>query len=167
MDRRELNETLRLLARKYAEIARETLGDDLVSVVLFGSVARGEATPTSDIDILLVVRGLPAKGAFKRRAVIEPVRERITEDLESLWQKGVYVDFVEVLYTPEEAQVVRPIYLDMTEEAVLLYDKEGFFEGILKRLRERLREIGAQRKTLGKIRYWDLTPDGTPREVVL
>ena len=34
-----------------------TLGDRLDAVVLFGSRARGEARPDSDIDVLVVVRG--------------------------------------------------------------------------------------------------------------
>ena len=36
----------------------------------------------------------------------------------------------------------------------------------LARLRERLRELGAQRKQLGRIRYWDLKPDFQPGEVI-
>ena len=32
-------------------------GDRLVRAVLFGSYARGEATPESDVDILVVLRG--------------------------------------------------------------------------------------------------------------
>jgi UTP:GlnB (protein PII) uridylyltransferase len=35
------------------------LRERLVSLVLFGSVARGRACPTSDIDLLLVAEGLP------------------------------------------------------------------------------------------------------------
>ncbi len=36
---------------------REHYGDRLAKLVLFGSQARGEATDTSDIDILVVLRG--------------------------------------------------------------------------------------------------------------
>ncbi|MCK9460952.1 MAG: nucleotidyltransferase domain-containing protein [Proteobacteria bacterium] len=32
-------------------------GDRLVGIVLFGSQARGEASPGSDIDVMVVVRG--------------------------------------------------------------------------------------------------------------
>ena len=39
-----------------SEMAR-VLGDRLEQVLLFGSQARGEARPDSDIDILVVVRG--------------------------------------------------------------------------------------------------------------
>jgi hypothetical protein len=56
--------------------------------------------------------------------------------------------------------------LDMTEEAIILYDRDGFFAGILERLRKKLRELGAQRKRKGKVWYWDLKPDYKPGEVI-
>jgi len=43
------------LARRFTEALRERLGERLLAVALFGSVARGEATPDSDIDLLVVV----------------------------------------------------------------------------------------------------------------
>ena len=61
-----LSKTLQKVAMAYAETLKSALTDRLVSVVLFGSVARGEATPFSDIDLLVVAKGLP-KGRFARR----------------------------------------------------------------------------------------------------
>lgn len=42
--------------REFLERAIESQGDNLVGVILFGSVARGEADRASDIDLLIVVR---------------------------------------------------------------------------------------------------------------
>jgi len=160
-----LNQTLRRLAEQYATVAQAVLGDNLTSVVLFGSVARGEAGLGSDIDLLVVCRELP-KGAFRRQEVLEPVREKLLADLERLWEQGCYTDFAELIKTEAEAQKTHLLYLDMTEEAVILFDRGGFFAAILARLRERLRELGAQRRQLGSLRYWDLKPDFKPGEVV-
>src|SRR5262245_32590236 len=46
-------------------------GDGLVSIVLFGSVARRQARPTSDIDLVLVADGLPRRLADRRRPFLE------------------------------------------------------------------------------------------------
>lgn len=156
-----LRQTLHHLAERYASIAQEMLGENLTSVVLFGSVARGEARPASDVDLLVICRELPA-GAFRRQEVLEPVRERLQADLDHLWEQGCYADFTAVIKTETEAQRTHPLYLDMTEEAVLLFDRDGFFAGVL----ERLRELGAERKQLGRLRYWDLKPDFKPGEVI-
>ena len=42
--------------RLYVEALGRHFGERLVSVVVFGSQARGEARPESDLDVLIVVR---------------------------------------------------------------------------------------------------------------
>ncbi|HIC95909.1 TPA: nucleotidyltransferase domain-containing protein [Candidatus Bipolaricaulota bacterium] len=37
----------------------EAFGERLMAVVVYGRHARGTATPRSDVDLLVVVRGLP------------------------------------------------------------------------------------------------------------
>jgi predicted nucleotidyltransferase len=56
------------LAREYAEVLRDRLGDAIERIVLFGSRARGEARPGSDFDVLVVVH-IPRSQA--REAVID------------------------------------------------------------------------------------------------
>jgi predicted nucleotidyltransferase len=160
-----LNQALRHLAEQYAATAQAVLGGNLTSVVLFGSVARGEAESDSDIDLLVICRELPA-GAFRRQEVLEPVRESLQAELERLWEQGCYTDFTEVLKTEVEAQKTHLLYLDLTEEAVILFDRGSFFARVLDRVRERLRELGARRRQLGHVRYWDLKPDFWAGEVI-
>lgn len=160
-----LSAELRGLAERYAKLAVAELGDNLTSVVLFGSVARGEPRIGSDIDLLVICRSLP-RGAFRRREFFEPIRARLAGELESLWVKGAYTDIVEIIRSEAEASRFHLLYLDLTEDAVLLFDRGGFFESILDRVRQRLRQLGARRKTLGKVRYWDLKPDLKPGEAI-
>jgi len=165
LDVRQLNVCLRRLAEQYARVASEVLGENLTSVYLFGSVARGEAGPESDIDLLVICRHLP-EGAFRRRRVLEPIRERLTSHLQTLWDRGVYTDSVEVIRNETEAAKVHPLYLDMVNEAVRLFDRNGFFTHVLARLAERLQALGAERRRLGHVFYWDLKPDFRTGEVI-
>lgn len=47
--------------RKFIEIYKDFLGDNLISVVLFGSHARGDAKNTSDYDLFIIAVKLPSK----------------------------------------------------------------------------------------------------------
>ncbi len=70
-----------------------------------------------------------------------------------------------VLKTPEEVGHGSPLFLDMTEDARILFDRRSFFARELDRLRERLAHLGARRVWLGNAWYWDLKPDYRPGEV--
>lgn len=136
----------------------EEFGDDLVSVVLFGSVARGDNRKDSDVDLLIVVKNLPKDSTLKRiRLFEEKVEDKL--NLEQYWKEGYYISLSPILKTPEEAEKFSPLYLDMTQDAVILYDKDRFFKGVLDKLRERLNELGAERVWMGRKWYWVLKRD--------
>lgn len=135
----------RALAGRFATLLGERLGEKLVSVVLYGSVARGEARPDSDIDLFVVARDLPR--VLQRYGVWKSVND-------DLGHPGFSV----LLRTPDEAIGSRPLYLDMTEDAVLLLDRGDFFAGILDRLRSRMRELGSVRHRVNGLVYWELKP---------
>ncbi|MHB8117766.1 MAG: nucleotidyltransferase domain-containing protein, partial [Methanothrix sp.] len=152
------------LANRYAAKAKEAFGDRLVSIALFGSVARGQAGPGSDIDLFVVLQEAPS-GMLSRRRLLDPVRESLTPELEVLWRQDIYVDFVEVIRTRDEAGKFHPLYLDMSREAILLYDRDLFLETLLAKVEERLKRGGADRKVMGKFWYWDLLHSSIPEEV--
>lgn len=130
------------------------LGDRLVSLVLFGSVARRGARPTSDIDVLIVAEGLPRSLADRRRPFLESwTRARASRSLPHLqWNL--------VTKSPDEARVHSPLYLDIVEDGILLLDRRGFFASVLAEMRERMRALGSRRIHLADgTWYWDLKPD--------
>lgn len=161
----ELNASLRDLAKRYAAKAHETLGDQLVSIALYGSVARDQAGPGSDIDLFVVLNEAPP-GMLARRHLLDPVRESLTPDLERLWRQGIYADFVEVIRTRPEARQFHPLYLDMSQEAILLFDRDNFLENLLAKVREHLKSGGAERRVMGRFWYWDLSRLSIPGQVV-
>src|SRR5438067_639718 len=58
------------------------------------------------------------------------------------------------------------LHLHLTEDAMILHDRDGFFAGVLDRMRASLRRLGSKRIREGATWYWDLKPDFEPGEIV-
>ncbi len=150
----------------YTEAARKRFGEHLVSVVLFGSCARGTATTNSDVDLLVVAEDLPVDRWDRQEINIRLSRELepLLEDIarETAWYPYLSV----ILETPDEARRFHRIYLDMVEESRLLYDRDGLFASVLQSVKRKIAELGAKRVQVGEKWYWDLIPDFKPGKVV-
>ncbi len=161
--------TYRQIAGDFARLLERELGRQLVSVVLYGSVARGDAQLGSDIDVLVVV---DAPSREEERAVQKRVVDLVIEFengglMEELFQQGRPVALEYRLYTREEAQRTHIFYLDLTQDAILLVDRDGFFAAKLEQVRQRMRELGTRRVYFEDgCWYWELKPGMQPGEVV-
>lgn len=80
----------RRIAEEFAQRIKAEFPDRIERVLLFGSVARGESRPSSDVDLLVVTRD--TSWDFRRRLAAEAV--------EVLVHEGIYVSAKPV--TPEE-----------------------------------------------------------------
>ncbi|MCC6014885.1 MAG: nucleotidyltransferase domain-containing protein [Desulfurococcaceae archaeon] len=160
-----LAEPYRTLVESLCRSLQEVLGDRLVSVAVFGSVARGEAREGSDVDLLIVVRGLP-RSRFRSLEIFEEAERAVEPLVEEPWSRGYYVDFSPIILDVEEAGRHRPVYLDMVVDAVIVYDRDNFLRGVLDELASRLRALGAERRRVGRLWYWVLKRDYKPGEVI-
>lgn len=154
-------ETYRDLLECFVRLLRERLGDDLRAVVLYGSVARGTARPESDVDLLIVWREAPENYVARLKTIMEVAKALQDGPTARLREKGLPQPYLSYLVLSEdEADMNRYLYLDMVDEAILLHDPDGFFARRLRRLQERLVQLGARRVWLPDGSwYWDLKPD--------
>ncbi|PVU73301.1 hypothetical protein DDW10_02210 [Sulfolobales archaeon SCGC AB-777_J03] len=160
-----IKEPYATLLNNMLEIMREEFKDDLISVVVYGSVARGDNRNDSDVDLLIIMKNLPKDSMLKRIRLFETkVEDKL--NLDEYWKMGYYISLSPVLKTPEEAEKFSPPYLDMVYDAVILYDSNYFFTRILQKLRDRLKELGAERVRMGKKWYWVLKKDSRFGETV-
>jgi predicted nucleotidyltransferase len=122
---------------------RQGLGKDLVSVVLFGSQARGEADANSDWDLLLLARRLPEK-PWQRHTQLKRL-------LPEAWRGRVSL----LAKTPAEFEAHLPaLYLDIALDGVVLYDTGNYMAQRLAYLRELLARRGLRRERAGVEMIW-------------
>lgn len=131
------------LPGRIAADLQKGLGGGLVSVVLFGSRARGEAHEGSDWDFLVVARDLP-EGTLERVF-------RLKKMLTPLYRGEVSL----LAKTPEEFVAGLPdLYLDIALDGVILYDTGGYMAERLKSLRALIRRKGLHREREGRDLIW-------------
>jgi hypothetical protein len=80
-------------------------------------------------------------------------------------QHGWAVEISPVFKTPEELLAGSPLFFDMVEDAMFLYDRDDFTRRALKALGARLAALGARRIWRGNAWFWDLKPDYRPGEL--
>jgi predicted nucleotidyltransferase len=147
------------------DACRSCYGLRLISLAVFGSVARGAMRPDSDIDLLLVVDPLPA-GRLKRMEEFEKVETALVEELERCKREGIHTSLSPVFKTVEELRRGSLLFLDMTLEARILYDPHAVLGDYLKALAARLQVLGSRRVRRAGGYYWRLTPTFKPGDVI-
>lgn len=145
---RKIEELELRVPERAVEALKAALGNRLVSVVLFGSRARGESSEDSDWDLLVVAEGLPER-LWERHRVIH----------EALSKVGGTISVV--AKTPKEFEsYLAPLYLDVALDGQVLLDRNGYISAKLGQLRGTLGRLGLyrERTASGDIWRWKVRP---------
>ncbi len=123
---------------------QQHFGNNLIAVVLFGSQARGDASPESDYDIFLLVKNLPERPVerllFVRHAIAAKFAEKISITAR----------------TPEEFESGFPsLYLDLAVDGIIFYDAGNYMTTRLQRIQEIITQAGLERKRFDHQFSWE------------
>lgn len=158
-----LHEQFQAILDALPEACADVYHERLVSLAVFGSVARGTMGPDSDIDLLLVADGLP-NGRIPRVTEFEAIEHQLASLLGEAARRGVNTSISPVFKTPKELAYGSPLFLDMTEEVLILQDRDAVLRDYLEKLRKRMKALGSRRIRKGGGYYWLLKPDLRPGE---
>jgi predicted nucleotidyltransferase len=130
--------------QKIVNCYKDYLSNHLVSIVLFGSHARGDAKETSDFDLFIIAEELPVK-VFQRILFIrKPLKGQFAERI------------CIVAKTSEEVLKNLPsLFLDLGLDGIILFDKNNFFKNLQTKIREIIQQAGLQRKKVNGEFYWE------------
>jgi predicted nucleotidyltransferase len=135
--------------------------DEIISMVLFGSVARGTAGKESDIDVLIIMKDVP-DSYYERLKPIVDIELEMRKDVE-----GMPPIFSSMILSLDEAKQNRNIFLDMIDHSIILYDTNDFFKNRLSELKNRLDQLGSKKIILeDSTWYWNLKPDIVAGEII-
>jgi uncharacterized protein len=149
----------------FCERLKASFGEGVIlSIALFGSVARGQARPDSDIDLLVVHKVVDFNPT---RCAVAVSFELEAEDVyQRLVKQSLSPQPMCVFLTEDELWERPHILLDILVEGIILHDT-GILQTRFEALRKRLSELGSRRVTLSDgTWYWDLKPDWKPGEVI-
>jgi predicted nucleotidyltransferase len=127
------------------------LAGTLWGIVLFGSTARGEATESSDLDVLVVADGLPEPFTARMRFLRGLLPQRLGGRV-SLLAK-----------TRAEFESGFPsYYLDLGLDGIILCDRDNYTEHKLDRIRRLTVSAGLTRHRIdhGFVWRWATPPAG-------
>ncbi|WP_423746614.1 nucleotidyltransferase domain-containing protein [Haladaptatus sp. SPP-AMP-3] len=100
------------------QVAESDDVETLVGVILFGSVARGTADRSSDIDLLVIIDG---NHTYGRR-----IANQIARSLEDQSFDGDRYEFEVLVETPESATQYGAKLREIFDEGLILHQREGF-----------------------------------------
>jgi len=158
-------ETYRPLLERLLALLQEQMGDDLLALCLYGSAARGQAEPTSDLDLLVVYRGDRLE-AFDRFMQATRALEE-TPEWEALERRGILADPYPIFFSDERLATDTPwLLLDVQDHGIILYDRNGILARKLEQVRQRMKELGTTKHIMPDGSwYWDLKPDWKRGEI--
>lgn len=150
-----------LLDQIEARLGKETI----IACALFGSVARGEAKPYSDIDILIIHEKIDFDPS--KRFVDALLEIRKDKEYCIFIERGIHPQPSIIFMTPEEISHRPLILLDIMDHGLILKDEKGFLRDLITKFKKRLKEMRAK-KIIRKDGSWawDLKPDWRPGEVI-
>lgn len=125
--------------------AAEQFGEDLVGVLVFGSWARGEATDTSDVDILIVVD--------PRVRVVRSLYRPWDEAGEALTWNGCRLE-IHLVNLPDTAEPPGSLWAEAALEGIVLYDRGFELARCLMAFRQGIAAGVVRRRSVQGQPYW-------------
>ncbi len=149
------------LIHKFLVDIKDKYKDNLISIVLFGSVVRGNGRKESDIDLLVILDDTSDIYYDRLKPLVDiELKMRESAVYERYIKEGVMPCFSYLVFSIKEAEENHYVFLDMVEEAIILYDKNNYFKRRLSVFSERLSTMGSKKLSLEDGSwYWDLKSD--------
>ena len=128
----EVKEPYKSAAKEAAEAMLNVF--DVYSVILYGSVARGEQTDRSDLDLFVIAESFPNSPLERRKTLFE-----VSKDVSSEYRIDIFPDGKTV---DEVYSYFDPFYFDFYADGIIVYDRKCYGQKLLERIGQKVKEQG-------------------------
>lgn len=143
---------MKLAIQTLLELIQRVYGNSLISLAIFGSYARGEAKPSSDIDLLLILKDPPKRISHPKR------NEFFVREIELPLDDFLTVEISPLILYRKEAASFNPLYLDMVSHHLMIIDRRHFLKNILIQTARKMKRWGSSKHETGGHWYWKIKP---------
>ncbi len=127
---------------------KQIFNHDLISIILFGSIVKGNFTSTSDIDVLVVCETPPKDWRARDKMVME-----LTEDIEIKYATPIHMTLVSKDEISHAIESAYPLMLEIYDANEIIYDKNNFFKLLMVDFGKNLRRWHAKKIDKG---VWEI-----------
>ena len=132
------------ISKKIVSELKDKFHNDLCSVILFGSYAKGKSQEYSDIDILIILKRSFADWMERRDLEIE-LRKKLYHTIGQVSPKTASFEELEA-----SLENLNPLILNIIQSGIALYD-----DGTYDKLKERFKQI-VPGKVVYHADYWEV-----------
>ncbi len=126
------------LISELIDVLKLSFDKNLLAVVLFGSIIKGNFTLTSDIDVLVVCKNPIKDWRVRDKMILE-----LTENIEFKYAIPIHMTLVSRDEISDAIESVYPLMLEIYDANEIVYDKENFFNQVLKDFEMNLHRLHA------------------------
>jgi len=142
--------------KSFLTYLKEELNKDLISLIIYGSVARGTWNRQSDIDLLLIV-----SNDFFNQFNEDKISEITINFYNKSREVNLYDNYknhsIQILtLSKNDLKKFRTLFYDIALDGIIIYDKNNIGIDLLTRHRKRIEKMGLKRIFLDKNDfYWE------------
>lgn len=142
-------------------------GNSLLGCAVFGSYARRDNRYNSDLDLLVILAKAPGLSRRLKEFVenIEMKHETLAQEIYE--QENILCELSPYVLTREEALILHPIYYDLVEHHLIIYDPAGLIKRIIRETKKILVQSGAQKVRQNNTWEWQVIKTGYPGRTTL
>lgn len=176
VNRRELDKIrdacTRMSLKRLTEFFHEEFGDELASIVIYGSAVKDSfQIKRSDLDFLYILEDDSLRPWQREASLFGKFHSAWEYKACDYWFRrlGAYghPEISTVSLSRTVATTYQPVYLDMLSYRAVLYDKGEFFHRLMVKLEDALKALRSVRVEYPDgTSVWSLKPDAVPGEII-